>query len=69
MSRLGLFRALPGLYRGRHVRHPAVRIERARSVSLTVDPPAALIADGETLAESTRQARFDVWPRALLVVA
>ena len=34
ISRLAALWQIPGLYRGRHVRHPAVRMLRARSVEL-----------------------------------
>lgn len=34
ISRIEALRQLPGLYRGRHVRHPAVRMLRTRSIEL-----------------------------------
>ena len=69
MSRLRMLLAFPSLYRGSHERHPAVRIARARSVRLTIAPATAVIADGETIVDRAREARFDIWPGSLRVVS
>jgi len=45
---LAFVRVFPSVYRGRHVRHPAVLTRRARSVSLSA-PAMTAYADGESL--------------------
>lgn len=45
LSPLAALGQIPALYRGRHVRHPAVRMARATSVTLDGDAPVHL--DGE----------------------
>lgn len=49
MSRSALLRQLPKLFRGAHVSHPAVRIRRARTVSIDADRQFLLYADGEEI--------------------
>jgi diacylglycerol kinase (ATP) len=46
ISRLEALRQLPGLYRGAHVGHPAVRFARARTLRIEGDP-APVHLDGE----------------------
>lgn len=46
ISRLEALRQLPGLYRGAHVGHPAVRFVRARTLRIEGDP-APVHLDGE----------------------
>ncbi|WP_449385205.1 diacylglycerol/lipid kinase family protein [Cellulomonas soli] len=68
----GALRMFPGIYRGRHVRHPAVDVLRTRSVliepvgALGGTPPAAF-ADGERIGPVPLRAR--VVPGALSVLA
>lgn len=47
-SRWELLRQLPGLFSGRHIRHPKVRIVRAASVEVHA-PPQDVTLDGELL--------------------
>jgi len=47
-SRVELLRQLPGLFSGRHVTHPKVRIVRAASVEVQA-PPQEVTLDGELL--------------------
>jgi diacylglycerol kinase (ATP) len=47
VSRLTAIRELPNLYRGTHVRHPAVSIHRARRIEVTGDAPTHAHLDGE----------------------
>ncbi|MBO9556166.1 diacylglycerol kinase family protein [Cellulomonas sp.] len=68
----GVVKIFPGIYRGRHVRHPSVRVVRTRSVliepvgSLGAAPPAAF-ADGERV--GTLPLRVQVDPGAVSVLA
>jgi diacylglycerol kinase (ATP) len=48
VSKLTFVRIFPQVYSGRHVRHPAVTIHRARHVSVSA-PGATAYADGERL--------------------
>lgn len=47
ISRRTAIRQLPNLYRGTHVRHPAVSLARARRVSIEGDPKTLVHLDGE----------------------
>lgn len=71
-TRSGAIRIFPGIYRGRHVRHPAVDVLRTRSVLIepvdalgAVPPPA--FADGERIGPVPLRAQ--VVPGALAVLA
>lgn len=47
VSRLTAIRELPNLYRGTHVRHPAVSVHRARAIEVSTDAPTYAHLDGE----------------------
>ncbi len=47
VSRLTAIRELPNLYRGTHVRHPAVSLHRARVIEITGDGATRSHLDGE----------------------
>ncbi len=49
IRRLELLRVFPGVYRGRHVGHPAVSIVRTRRAAIASDRPLAPWVDGEEL--------------------
>ncbi len=71
-TRRGVVAVLPGTYRGRHVRHPAVQVLRSRSVLVEADPhlgapPPVAYADGERL--GPLPVRATVVPGALAVLA
>ena len=57
---------LPRVYRGAHLRHPAVRFFRGASVALDADGPFPLEADGEGLGDVP--ARVALLPRALSIL-
>jgi YegS/Rv2252/BmrU family lipid kinase len=66
-SRRSYLRGLPRVFRGTHVRDPAVRIVRAREVTFAADRPFTAYADGDPIAELPVSVR--VLPAALRVVA
>ncbi|WP_253905732.1 diacylglycerol kinase family protein [Arthrobacter sp. H5] len=66
LSRWRLVMLLPLVFSGRHVGHPAVRLERAQSVSIDV-PGITLFADGEPV--GVGPVGIDVVPGALHVLA
>jgi diacylglycerol kinase (ATP) len=61
-----LLRNLPLLYRGGHVRHPAVAIHRARRVALSSSEPMELFGDGEYI--QNLPVSIEVAPAALRVI-
>jgi YegS/Rv2252/BmrU family lipid kinase len=68
LSKPALLAKLPKIYKGSHLRDPAVRLLRGRVIE--ADAPAGRVPlelDGEPL--GTLPARFEVLPRALRVVA
>jgi len=48
-SRVAFLRALPGVFRGTHVRRPSVEVRRARSVTLAADRAFRVFADGDPI--------------------
>jgi diacylglycerol kinase (ATP) len=67
ISRIEAVRQLPGLYRGRHVNHPAVELLRARSVGLEGERGTLVHLDGEPF--GALPLRIEIDPLALLVAA
>lgn len=71
-SRAGVVRIFPGMYRGRHVRHPQVQVMRSRRVLVELAPhlggtPPAAHADGERIGPLPLLA--EVRPGAVRVLA
>jgi diacylglycerol kinase (ATP) len=67
ISRLEAVRQLPGIYRGRHVTHPAVEFIRARSVEISGDPQSLVHLDGEPFGGLPLQ--VDLLPLAIRVAS
>jgi diacylglycerol kinase (ATP) len=59
-------RAFPKVFRGTHVRHPAVTMVSARRIAIEADRRVQVYADGERV--GPLPARFEVVPAALPVV-
>ena len=57
---------LPRLFLGRHVRHPAVRVERSSWLQIDTPEPLLMYADGEYLTHTP--ARIEARPGALSVI-
>lgn len=51
VSKGQVLRLLPGVFKGKHVRHPAVKVVRAQRVEIDADRPFTLYADGDPVAE------------------
>ncbi len=66
LTKPAFLRAFPKVFRGTHVRHPAVRIVRARRVKVEADRRVQVYADGERV--GPLPAVFEVLPAALPVV-
>lgn len=50
LSKLAFLWAFPSIFSGKHLRHPAIKLYRARRVSVTAEPPMLVQADGEVIA-------------------
>ncbi len=66
MTKTAFLRAFPKVFRGTHVRHPAIRMARASHVKLEADRRVVIYADGERVGPAP--AVFEVMPSALPVV-
>ncbi|GIU96643.1 MAG: hypothetical protein KatS3mg013_0446 [Actinomycetota bacterium] len=66
LSKGAFLRAFPKVFRGTHVRHPAVRLVRARRVKVEADRRVQVYADGERV--GPLPAIFEVAPAALPTV-
>jgi YegS/Rv2252/BmrU family lipid kinase len=66
-SKAGFLMTLPKVFKGEHVTHPAVRIERVRELHVDADRPFAIYADGDPVGETPATIR--VRPGAVGVLA
>jgi YegS/Rv2252/BmrU family lipid kinase len=66
VSKPDLLASLPRIYRGTHLTHPKVTLQRASDIEIRASVSTALQADGELLGEAP--ARFTVLPSALNIV-
>ncbi len=70
LPRHAILRALPKVYSGRHVGHPAIEIVRTRAATVRVDRPIFAYGDGEPMTEvGPGGVTFRILPGALSVVA
>jgi diacylglycerol kinase (ATP) len=67
VSRLTAIRELPNLYRGTHVRNPAVSVHRARRVEVGGEEPTHIHLDGEPF--GALPLRVEIHPASLEVAA
>ncbi|MCL2679502.1 MAG: diacylglycerol kinase family lipid kinase [Dehalococcoidia bacterium] len=66
VGKVELLHVFPRVYKGTHVTHPKVRMDRAERVSVSSDRRLFLQADGELLGECP--VTFEVAPAALTIV-
>ena len=66
LSKPDLLWSLPRIYKGTHLTHPKVAMQRGREVEIQSNQPLLIQADGELLGEAP--ARFRVLPAALNVL-
>jgi YegS/Rv2252/BmrU family lipid kinase len=57
---------LPRVYRGTHLRHPAVHFARGTTITIESDPPLPLELDGEIV--GTTPATFTIQPQRLTIL-
>ncbi len=67
VGKLELLQVFPRVYKGTHITHPKVRMEKARSITVESDQRILLQADGELLGAGP--VTFRILPAALNVVA
>jgi diacylglycerol kinase (ATP) len=66
LSKPAFLRAFPRVFRGTHIRHPAVGMHRATRISVEADRRITVYADGERVGPAP--ALFEVLPSALPLV-
>jgi len=66
ISKPDLLWSLPRIYKGTHLTHPKVNMQRAREIEIEPSQKMSIQADGELLGEAP--ARFNILPAALNVV-
>jgi len=66
IGKFELLKALPMVYKGTHITHPKVRMEKAARVTIESSEPILVQADGELLGEGP--ASFWLMPAALSIV-
>jgi len=66
-SKPGFLRTLPQVFKGAHVTHPAVRIERVRALHVDADRPFEIYADGDPVGRTP--ATIGITPGAVSVLA
>jgi YegS/Rv2252/BmrU family lipid kinase len=66
-TKVDYVRGLPKVYKGRHIPHPRIREERARTIAIECDPVGLIEADGEVLGHTP--ATFTILPGAFLLRA
>lgn len=70
LGRAELLRVFPKVYRGSHVDHPAVRIVRTRSVTISADRSLTVACDGEPVFQTDGESvEVSIEPRSLKVIA
>jgi diacylglycerol kinase (ATP) len=66
LNKADLLWSLPRIYKGTHLTHPKVELNKAREIEVRTEAPLYLQADGELLGRAP--ARFRVLPSALNIV-
>jgi YegS/Rv2252/BmrU family lipid kinase len=67
-GRLALLRLIPTVLRGAHAGMSAVQTYRTRQVTLEMDEPAVVEADGQILSLDARRVEVDILPRRLRLI-
>ena len=66
VSKPDLLVSFPRIYKGTHLTHPKISVQRAREVEIISQKGIALQADGELIGESP--ARFSILPAAMTLI-
>ncbi|HYJ61132.1 MAG TPA: diacylglycerol kinase family protein [Actinomycetota bacterium] len=66
LSKGAFLRAFPGVFRGAHVRHPAVRMMRGARITIEADRRVLVYADGERIGPAP--VTLEIVPGALTVI-
>ncbi len=65
LSKPAFLRAFPSIFSGKHLQHPAIKLYRARQVTVQADRPMLVQADGEVIAKTPIS--FTVRPSGLRI--
>jgi YegS/Rv2252/BmrU family lipid kinase len=65
VTKADFVRTFPKIYRGKHLSHPKIDVQRGDAVEVDTVPPVPVVLDGEQ--PGTTPARFEVVPQALRV--
>ncbi|MFD1436687.1 diacylglycerol/lipid kinase family protein [Kroppenstedtia eburnea] len=66
LSKGGLIKLFPSVYKGRHTSHPSVLLLKGRRITLRSDPPLVIHSDGEIIGETPLS--IEIHPRSLAVL-
>lgn len=66
MGKFELLKAFPTIYKGTHITHPKVRMEKATHIAIESSERVLVHADGELLGEAP--ASFWLMPSALSII-
>ena len=66
VSKPDLLWSLPRIYKGTHLTHPKVAVERTNMITISSDEPMSIQADGDLVGKAP--ARFTVLPSALNIL-
>ncbi len=67
LSRGAFLRAFPGVFSGKHIRHPRVEMFQTAKIRLECEPPLPVLVDGEIVGQTP--ASFEIVPRAIEIMA
>lgn len=67
LGRVSLLATFPKIFKGTHVRHPAVTQTKVRTIDFDLDHPIDVMVDGEAL--QLTPTRLEVLPSALRIIA
>ncbi len=65
LSKFAFLRSFPSVFSGKHLQHPAIKIYRARKVTVSVDRPLPIQTDGDVVAKTP--ITFSVCPNSLRI--
>jgi YegS/Rv2252/BmrU family lipid kinase len=68
MNRWQMLKLLPQTFSGKHINHPLVVYQQAKSLSITATPPTPIQADGEVFERNAVEIHYQILPQKLRVI-
>lgn len=68
LGRWQMLRLLPKTFTGNHIHHPAINYRQTTTLSIEVDPPTPIQADGEIIDAQATTIRYRLIPQKLRVI-